>query len=135
VNEEHYNLTYLFSYFNNIFEVSSYNLCFSLIFVSIAGGPGVRAYESSEFTDPLTEGLQLLSELLVALHRLTAALAAGAVAEVGGAIEPAELGVAAPAQVVALVCDVALVHMGLQVPEVQPHLVVLEGRGLVQVSS
>ncbi|TNN43229.1 hypothetical protein EYF80_046597 [Liparis tanakae] len=65
-------------------------------------GPGVRAPESSEFTDPLTEGLQLLGELLVALHRLTAALAAGAVAEVGGAVEPAELGVAAPAQVVAL---------------------------------
>lgn len=76
---------------------------------------------SSEFTDPLTEGLQLL--LLVTLHPRPDVT--GTVAEMQGVVEAAELGVVMPAQVVALVGDVALVHPGFQVPQIQPHLVVL----------
>lgn len=68
-----------------------------------------RLVLSSEFTDPLTEGLQLL--LLVTLHPLPDVT--GAVAEVQRVVEAAELGVVMPAQVVALVGDVALVHPGL----------------------
>lgn len=71
---------------------------------------------SSQVTDPLTEGLQLL---------LLLSITVGAVGQVQRVMQTAELGVVLPAQVVALVGDVALLHPGLQVPQVQPHLEVL----------
>lgn len=81
----------------------------------------------SQFTDPLAQGLKLLLLFVVMLHPL-ARVAVGTVAEVRRVVEAAHLGVVVPAQVVALVGDVALVHPALQTPQVQPHLVVLERR-------
>lgn len=75
-----------------------------------------HSFSSSQVTDPLTEGLQLL---------LLLSITVGAVGEVQRVLQTAELGVVLPAQVVALVGDVALSHPGLQVPQVQPHLEVL----------
>lgn len=67
---------------------------------------------SSEVTDSLAERLQLRLLPLVGLHPLSA-VTAGAVGEVQGVVEAAELGVMMPAQVIAFMGDVALVHAGL----------------------
>lgn len=86
--------------------------------------PPLPPPSSSEVTDSLAEGLQLRLLPLVGLRPLPA-VAAGAVGEVQRVVEAAELGVMMPAQVIAFMGDVALVHPGLQVPEVEPHLIVL----------
>lgn len=109
------------AFYRDFFSVFSF---FSPHMAPLTPFPRPPPPPSSEVTDSLAEGLQLRLQPLVGLRPLPA-VAAGAVGEVQRVVEAAELGVMMPAQVIAFMGDVALVHPGLQVPEVEPHLIVL----------
>ena len=84
----------------------------------------------SEDADPLGEALhvRVLPFLVVGGRR------GGRRHQVGGVGQGVVAGEHLPADVVAVVGDVALAQLGLQLPEVQPRLVVLDGGGEKSIS-